>query len=153
MNGRYCCFLLHSFFTLYVWTPISPADLADYADKPQSHNIYTNCLSLRNNAACCIPLRPLRYLRETSSSCSLHFICVICERIGRSRWYNSLLETTSALADTSAISPKNIYRNQRAFKLKDLHTHVWRRLNTSPLGCTLLSLSRLRRKWIELTIH
>ena len=35
------------------------------------HSIYllailetTNCLSLRNNAACCIPLRDLRYLRE-----------------------------------------------------------------------------------------
>ena len=32
----------------------------------------TNCLCLRNNAACCIPLG---YLRETSSSCCLQFIC------------------------------------------------------------------------------
>ena len=43
---------------------MSPADLADYADKTQNHNNITNCLSLRNNAACCIPLRNLRYLRE-----------------------------------------------------------------------------------------
>ena len=43
---------------------MSPADLADYADKTQNHNNITNCLSLRNNAACCIPLRHLRYLRE-----------------------------------------------------------------------------------------
>jgi ribosome maturation protein Sdo1 len=35
-----------------------------YADKPQNHTNLTNCLSLRNNAACCIPLRDLRYLRE-----------------------------------------------------------------------------------------
>ena len=44
--------------------PISPADFADYADKTQNHNNITNCLSLRYNAACCIPLRNLRYLRE-----------------------------------------------------------------------------------------
>ena len=37
-----------------------------YADKPQNHNNLTNCLSLRNNAACCIPLRDLRYLRENT---------------------------------------------------------------------------------------
>ena len=37
------------------------------------HSIYllailetTNCLSLRNNAACCIPLRDLRDLRENN---------------------------------------------------------------------------------------
>ena len=30
---------------------MSPADLADYADKTQNHNNITNCLSLRNNAA------------------------------------------------------------------------------------------------------
>ncbi len=37
------------------------------------HSIYllailetTNCLSLRNNAACCIPLRYQRYLRENT---------------------------------------------------------------------------------------
>ena len=37
------------------------------ADKPQNHKTALtspNCLSLRNNAACCIPLRDLRYLRE-----------------------------------------------------------------------------------------
>ena len=45
---------------------MSPADLADCADKQQ--NLKTTlipiCLSLRNNTACCIPLRDLRYLRE-----------------------------------------------------------------------------------------
>ena len=30
---------------------MSPADLADDADKPQNHNNRTNCLPLRNNAA------------------------------------------------------------------------------------------------------
>ena len=45
---------------------MSPADLADYADKTQNHNNITNCLSLRYNAACCIPLRNLRYLRENT---------------------------------------------------------------------------------------
>ena len=48
---------------------MSPADLADDADKPQNYNnpktkLATNCLYLRDNAACCIPLRDLRYLRE-----------------------------------------------------------------------------------------
>ena len=50
-------------------TPMSPADLADDADKPQNYNnpktkLATNCLYLRDNAACCIPLRNQRYLRE-----------------------------------------------------------------------------------------
>jgi hypothetical protein len=35
-----------------------------YADKQQNNNTQTTCLSLRDNAACCIPLRDLRYLRE-----------------------------------------------------------------------------------------
>ena len=48
---------------------MSPADLADDADKPQNYNnpktkLATNCLYLRDNAACCIPLRDLRNLRE-----------------------------------------------------------------------------------------
>ena len=49
-------------------TPKSPADLADLRRRnPKQQNILylkRNCLSLRNNAACCIPLRHLRYLRE-----------------------------------------------------------------------------------------
>ena len=50
---------------------MSPADLADDADEPQNQDYKiatitrtTNCLYLRNNAACCIPLRNLRHLRE-----------------------------------------------------------------------------------------
>ena len=49
---------------------MSPADLADYADETQNNKTSTttlptqNCLSLRYNAACCVPLRDLRYLRE-----------------------------------------------------------------------------------------
>ena len=45
----------------------SPADLADLRRlTPKQQNSVTspNCLSLRDNAACCIPLRHLRYLRE-----------------------------------------------------------------------------------------
>ena len=50
---------------------MSPADLADDADKPQNYNnpktkLATNCLYLRDNAACCIPLRNQRYLRENN---------------------------------------------------------------------------------------
>ena len=52
-------------------TPMSPADLADDADEPQNQDNKiatitrtTTCLSLRDNAACCIPLRNQRYLRE-----------------------------------------------------------------------------------------
>ncbi len=36
------------------------------ADEPQITTLTTNCLSLRDNAACCIPLRHLRYLRENT---------------------------------------------------------------------------------------
>ena len=54
---------------------MSPADLADL--RRQNTNSKTTitaiisqpsptCLSLRNNAACCIPLRNLRYLRENN---------------------------------------------------------------------------------------
>ena len=48
-------------------TPISPADLADLrrqTTKQQNSLTSRNCLSLRDNAACCIPLRDLRNLRE-----------------------------------------------------------------------------------------
>ena len=52
--------------------------LADYADNrrrlpkqqpPKQQNSLTsrNCLSLRDNAACCIRLRDLRYLRENNT--------------------------------------------------------------------------------------
>ncbi len=52
-------------------TQKSPADLADLrrqnpktAKLQQLQQPQTTCLSLRNNTACCIPLRYLRYLRE-----------------------------------------------------------------------------------------
>ncbi len=35
-----------------------------YADKPKTTLTTQNCLSLRYDAACCIPLRDLRHLRE-----------------------------------------------------------------------------------------
>ena len=42
-----------------------PADLADLRRQTTKQPLpQTNCLSLRDNAACCIPLRHLRYLRE-----------------------------------------------------------------------------------------
>ncbi len=49
---------------------MSPADLADLRrqnTEQQNRNNHNNipiCLSLRDNAACCIPLRDLRNLRE-----------------------------------------------------------------------------------------
>ena len=61
---------------------MSPADLADDADETQnnktqnetnSKTIQTStCLSLRNNTACCIPLRDLRHLRENKYARVLH---------------------------------------------------------------------------------
>ena len=59
-------------------TPVSPADLRRQNPKQQNrNNLTTNpiCLSLRNNAACCIRLRHLRYLRENNTqeySINLH---------------------------------------------------------------------------------
>ena len=58
----------------------SPADLADDADKPQNYNnpktkLATNCLYLRDNAACCIPLRNQRYLRENNHMRVLKLYC------------------------------------------------------------------------------
>ena len=44
--------------------PILPLISQIYADKQQNHKTQTTCLSLRYNAACCIRLRDLRYLRE-----------------------------------------------------------------------------------------
>ncbi len=44
--------------------PILPLIPQIYADKQQNNNTQTTCLSLRDNAACCIPLRHLRDLRE-----------------------------------------------------------------------------------------
>ena len=59
---------------------MSPADLADDADKPQNYNnpktkLATNCLYLRDNAACCIPLRNQRYLRENNHARVLKLYC------------------------------------------------------------------------------
>ncbi len=59
---------------------MSPADLADDADKPQNYNnpktkLATNCLYLRDNAACCIPLRNQRYLRENNHMRVLKLYC------------------------------------------------------------------------------
>ena len=36
-------------------TPMSPADFADSRRQTPKTTLTTNCLSLRNNAACCIP--------------------------------------------------------------------------------------------------
>ena len=51
---------------------MSPADLADLRRQtPKQQNLKTTptptCLSLRDNAACCIRLRNLRYLRENNT--------------------------------------------------------------------------------------
>ena len=44
----------------------SLADLTDLRRRNPKTTRTTNCLSLRNNAACCIPLRDLRHLRENN---------------------------------------------------------------------------------------
>ena len=61
---------------------MSPADLADDADEPQNQDYKiatitrtSTCLSLRNNAACCIPLRNQRYLRENIHMRVLKLYC------------------------------------------------------------------------------
>ena len=51
-------------------TSMSPADLSDLRRQTtKQQNTLTSpiCLSLRNNAACCIPLRDLRNLRENNT--------------------------------------------------------------------------------------
>ena len=40
---------------------------ADETQKPKTTLTSPTCLSLRDNAACCIPLRHLRYLRENNT--------------------------------------------------------------------------------------
>ncbi len=53
----------------------SLADHADYRRQNHETTLTTICLSLRDNAACCIPLRDLRYLRENNTqeySINLH---------------------------------------------------------------------------------
>ena len=45
-----------------------------HADKQQNNNTQTTCLSLRDNAACCIPLRHLRYLRENIHASVLNLL-------------------------------------------------------------------------------
>ena len=68
---------------LHKGTPMSPADLADDADEPQNDKttitaITTRtptCLYLRDNAACCIPLRNQRYLRENNHMRVLKLYC------------------------------------------------------------------------------
>ncbi len=53
----------------------SPADLADLRRQTtkQQNSLTTQiCLSLRDNAACCVPLRHLRYLRENKHASVLN---------------------------------------------------------------------------------
>ena len=58
-----------------------PADLADLRrqnTEQQNRNNHNNipiCLSLRDNAACCIPLRDLRNLRENIHASVLKLYC------------------------------------------------------------------------------
>ena len=89
---------------------MSPADLADDADKTpnpkrqnnNNHktNLATNCLYLRNNAACGIPL------------C---VICVICERITRKNTQsihtNETPKSPADLADNADKTPKPRLQN------------------------------------------
>ena len=52
---------------------MSPADLADNRRQNPKHKTATpNSLSLRNNTACCIPLRDQRHLRENKYARVLH---------------------------------------------------------------------------------
>ena len=51
---------------------MSPADLADLR---RQTTLTTNCLSLRDNAACCIRLRHLRDLRENTHARVLNLYC------------------------------------------------------------------------------
>jgi hypothetical protein len=72
--GEYTLKLTQSIYTNE--TPMSPADLADYADETQKQQQQQQpsptCISLRDNAACCIPLRHLRYLRENKHASVLN---------------------------------------------------------------------------------
>ena len=67
--GEYTSKLTQSIYTEE--PPVSPANFADLRRRnpknPKQPLPQTNCLSLRDNAACCIPLRDLRYLRENNT--------------------------------------------------------------------------------------
>ena len=57
--------------------PILPQITQIIADKPQNNKTALtspNCLSLRYNAACCIPLRDLRNLRENIHASVLNLL-------------------------------------------------------------------------------
>ena len=58
-------------------TQKSPADHADLRRRTTNNKttLTTICLSLRYNAACCIPLRDLRYLRENIHPNLLNLYC------------------------------------------------------------------------------
>ncbi len=91
---------------------MSPADFADsrrQTTKPQNHKTTLtspNCLSLRYNAACCIPLRDLRNLRENNTqeySINIHRRNPNVSR--RSRWFTQTNPKTTLT--TNCLSLRN----------------------------------------------
>ena len=58
-NGRYCCYRMYKI----IYSLADPADNRRQTPNPKTTR-FLICLSLRNNTACCIPLRHLRNLRE-----------------------------------------------------------------------------------------
>ena len=66
--------------------PLISQIYADKTPKQQNHiKLTTNpiCLSLRNNAACCIPLRDLRYLRENIHARGLNLLAQMSPKVSR----------------------------------------------------------------------
>ncbi len=59
-----------------------------YADKQQNNKTHTDCLTLRNNAAFCIPLRYLRYLRENKHIRVLYQFANMLSNLSESPTFN-----------------------------------------------------------------
>ena len=69
-------FMLYIYLHIFFASVKRPILTQMYADKSPKTTPITDCLSLRPNAACCIPLRPLRYLRENRPFTQISYNCL-----------------------------------------------------------------------------
>ncbi len=76
------------------------------ADKTQNNNI-PNCLSLRNNAACCITLRDLRYLRENIHMRVLNLHCTQKPHVSPADLADYRRQTPKTTITTTCLSLRN----------------------------------------------
>ena len=132
-----------------------------YADEPQKkrpnrNNLITisNCLSLRDNAACCIPLRDLRYLRENNTqeySINLHR-----RNPNVSRWSRRFTQTNNKQQNnkTALTSPTCLsLRNNAACCIPLRHLRYLRRIYIQTYSINIHrrnpSISRWSRRFTQ----